>query len=150
MIKLNEKCPDFEISNQKGETFSQKHLIGKISVLFFYPKNFTPGCTKEACSFRDNYSEFKELGCQVVGISGDDPLSHQKFQEKFNLPYQTYADLKNKFRKSLVLPGNLFGLIPGRVTLIFDQKAVLKGSFVSQLNTQGHIDFALSKVKEIV
>ena len=63
MIKLNEKCPDFEISNQKGETFSQKHLIGKISVLFFYPKNFTPGCTKEACSFRDNYSEFKELGC---------------------------------------------------------------------------------------
>lgn len=149
MIKINEICPDFELYDYENKVFNKNNLFDKTTVLFFYPKNFTPGCTKEACSFRDNYSIFLELGCQVVGISGDSIDSHSKFQKKYNLPYPTYSDPKNSFRHALGLPSSLFGLIPGRTTLIFDKQTKLKGIFNSQLNTEGHIDYALKIVREI-
>lgn len=91
-IKEGHKAPHFEGTDQNGNTISLNNFKGKKLVLYFYPKDNTPGCTKEACSFRDNYNEMLEKGFAVVGVSADSEKSHQKFAEKFNLPFPLIAD----------------------------------------------------------
>lgn len=149
-LKINQKAPEFTLKNDLGDVFSQENLTGKVTVLFFYPKNFTPGCTKQACTFRDSYHIFEELGCQVLGISSDDTTSHQAFQSKYKLPFKTFPDPNNSMRKKFGVPRDLFGLIPGRVSYIFDRQGICKGIFNAQINTKGHIDFALKKAKELI
>ena len=149
-LKQNQPAPPFCLDNEKGKTFTHQNLMGKVTVLFFYPKNFTPGCTKQACSFRDSFHSFEELGCQVVGISNDTTNSHESFQKTHNLPFLTFPDKNNALRKRFGVPRDLFGLIPGRVSYIFDQKGICKGIFNAQINTKGHIDFALKMAKELI
>ena len=143
-IQIGDKCPNFSLPNQSGEEITLSDYLGKQKlVLFFYPKDDTPGCTKEACEFRDRYSEFLELGCVVFGISSDSESSHIGFIEKHSLPYSLLADKDKTVRKLFGVPGNLFGLIPGRVTYIIDENGILIGIFNSQLDPIGHIDAAI-------
>src|SRR5436853_3647785 len=92
MLKEETKAPDFSAKNTNGETVRLKDLRGQKVVLYFYPKDDTPGCTKEACSFRDSFSEFERRGIKVLGVSLDDERSHQKFTDKYKLPFTLLAD----------------------------------------------------------
>jgi len=150
MIQIGDKCPDFQLKNQKGELVQIKNLIGeKKLVIYFYPKDDTPGCTKEACSFRDNYEDFKDFGCEVIGISSDNEKKHTDFASKYNLPFILLADTDKTVRNQFGVPGNLFGLIPGRVTYIIGLDGIVKGIYNSQTNPLGHIEKALELVKNL-
>lgn len=96
MVKEGDKAPAFNLESTSGEKIALKDLAGKTVVLYFYPKDNTPGCTKEACSFRDNYSEIKKKGAAILGISPDSRESHQKFTEKFSLPFPLLVDKDHK------------------------------------------------------
>jgi len=92
MLKEGDKAPDFALSDEAGNTVSLKNFAGKKVVVYFYPKDDTPGCTKEACGFRDNYDAILGKGAVVIGISPDDETSHEKFKSKFDLPFYLLAD----------------------------------------------------------
>lgn len=92
ILKEGDKAPDFTEKNQNGETVSLSDFLGKNVILYFYPKDDTPGCTAEACSFRDNYQALLSQGFQVIGVSTDDEKSHKKFESKYNLPFPLIAD----------------------------------------------------------
>ena len=147
-MTIGEKCPAFKAINQHGESFDSNQFIGKTRfVIFFYPKDFTPGCTKEVCEFRDHYSEFSNLNCEVIGISGDNSKSHQAFSDKYNLNYHLLSDTKNNIRKLFKVPKNLFGLIPGRVTYVIESDGLVIGQYNSLTNSPKHISFALECLK---
>ncbi|MFW6288974.1 MAG: thioredoxin-dependent thiol peroxidase [Spirochaetota bacterium] len=92
MLKEGDKAPEFALTDDAGNTVSLKDFAGKKVVVYFYPKDDTPGCTREACSFRDNYDAILEKGAVVIGISPDDESSHEKFKSKYNLPFYLLAD----------------------------------------------------------
>ncbi len=150
MIQIGDDCPVFKLKNQFGEEFHLANLLGnKTLVIYFYPKDDTPGCTKEACSFRDRFEEFKDLGCEVIGISSDSEQKHSEFAQKHRLPFILLSDEQKSVRKQFGVPGNLFGLIPGRVTYIIGKDKKVKGIFNSLLNPEGHIQHALELVKNL-
>lgn len=91
-LEINTTAPDFELSDQNGNLHKLSDYVGKRVVLYFYPKDDTPGCTAEACSFRDNYSVFKQNGIEILGVSADSEKSHAKFQEKYQLPFTLLSD----------------------------------------------------------
>lgn len=147
-IKVGDRVPSFSLKNQNGETILIDSSIGKTMVIYFYPKDDTPGCTKEACKFRDEYERFTDLGTMVIGISADSVESHKKFEEKYNLPFTLLADTENKVRNMFGVPKNLF-LIPGRVTYIIDTNGIVKYIFNSQLSAEKHIDNALEELNKL-
>ncbi len=149
MAKLREgdQIPSFELENQDGKLVKIKERIGKPMVIYFYPKDDTPGCTKEACSFRDSYEAFTDIGCEVFGISGDSVEKHKQFQQKHNLPFQLLADKGNLVRKQFGVPTNLLGLIPGRVTYIVDQSGKIIKVFNSQTAVNKHVSEALEALR---
>jgi peroxiredoxin Q/BCP len=150
MIQIGDSCPSFILKNQFSEDFDVNQVLGKKTlVIYFYPKDDTPGCTKEACSFRDRFEEFQDLGCEVIGISSDSEQKHKEFADKHKLPFILLADTNQSVRKSFGVPGSLFGLIPGRVTYIVGKDMKIKGIFNSLLNPLGHIEHALELVKTI-
>jgi thioredoxin-dependent peroxiredoxin len=149
-IQVGDQAPDVTLSSQTGETVSLKNWIGqKCVVLYFYPKDDTPGCTKESCGFRDSYQAFQEAGAEVIGISGDNVASHQKFAERYQLPFTLLSDVGNQARKAFGVPSAL-GLLPGRVTYVIDKAGVVRHIFNSMMNFQAHIDESLKVVKELV
>ena len=149
-LKIGDRCPSFTLQNQHDQSVHMDELIGsKILVIYFYPKDDTPGCTAEACSFRDSFEEFKDLGCEVIGISSDSPEKHKEFATKHRLTFTLLADTAKKVRKEFGVPTNLFGLIPGRVTYIFDQKGSLRSIYNSQTNSEAHTAEALKTVRSI-
>lgn len=151
MLKIGDTCPTFTLVNQENKKINLADFIGKkILVVYFYPKDNTPGCTKEACSFRDRYEDFKDLGCEVFGISSDDAKSHQTFSTQYNLPFSLLSDPDQKVRKAFEVPTNLFGLLPGRVTYIIDLKGKIQGIYNSQTQPVKHITQALDKVKSMI
>ncbi|MEJ1223920.1 peroxiredoxin [Sediminicola sp. 1XM1-17] len=148
-LKIGDRVPEFSLKDQHGKLFSSDSLVGiKPMVIFFYPKDDTPGCTKEACSFRDSYEEFKELGAEVIGISSDSERSHQKFAEKYNLPFILLSDQNKKVRKSFKVDKNLFNLLPGRETYVIDKKGKVMMVFNS-ISASKHMVKALEALKEI-
>ena len=148
MIRIGDKIPEFTLQNQDGEPVNIKDIIGKKTVvLYFYPKDDTPGCTKEACSFRDQYTVFQDLGCEVIGISSDAPKAHKEFAIKYKLPFPLLADEKKEVRTLFGVPSSFLGLLPGRVTYIIDTEGIVRGIFNSQLNATQHIDEALKVVR---
>lgn len=148
-MKLQEgdQLPEFELKNQDGELIKIKDYFGKPMVVYFYPKDDTPGCTKEACSFRDSYEAFTDMGCEVFGISGDSVEKHKKFKEKHRLPFQLLADEGNKVRKQFGVPTNLLGLLPGRVTYIVNKEGRVIKVFNSQMRAEKHVSEALEALK---
>lgn len=150
MVHIGDKCPDFQLPDAKGEMIRISEFIGKKKlVIYFYPKDDTPGCTKEACSFRDNYEDFKDYDCEVIGISSDNEQKHASFASKYQLPFILLADKEKVARKLFNVPGNLFGLIPGRVTYIIGLDGIIKGIYNSQINPLGHINSALEMVRKL-
>ncbi len=117
-------------------------------VLYFYPKDDTPGCTKEACFFRDLYEDFKGQGAEVIGVSSDDAASHGKFAQKHNLPFVLLADEGGKVRKQFRV-GKTLGFIPGRVTFVIDQQGTIRYSFNSMTKPLEHVQNTLSVLRSM-
>jgi peroxiredoxin Q/BCP len=117
-------------------------------VLYFYPKDDSPGCTAEACSFRDSYEAFVQAGAQVVGVSADDAASHQAFKARNHLPFTLLSDPGGVAAKALGVK-KTFGLIAGRVTFVIDRAGVVQHRFDSQLQVNKHVEEALALVKRL-
>ncbi len=149
-LQVGDPAPDFTLPTQKtGELFHLHDMIGKAAiVLFFYPKDNTPGCTAEACSFRDNYEVFKQAGAEVIGVSSDSEESHRQFGSQYRLPFLLLSDKGGALRKKYGVPTTL-GLLPGRVTYIIDKSGTVRHIFSSQLNFGKHITEALQVVQSI-
>jgi thioredoxin-dependent peroxiredoxin len=148
-LKVGDRAPDFTLPTQKpGESFHLYDMIGKSAiVLYFYPKDDTPGCTTEACSFRDSYEVFQEAGAEVVGVSTDSEVSHQRFASKYNLPFILLSDLGGVVRKFYGVPAT-FGLLPGRVTYVIDKEGIVRHIFSSQFAPEQHIVEAIRALQE--
>jgi len=141
-IQLGDFLPDFKGVDQNNQLFDSSSLKGKPVVIYFYPKDHTPGCTVQACSFRDAYQDFQDLGAVVVGISSDSVASHQNFQEKHQLPFTLIADVDKNIITLFGVPKALYGLLPGRVTYVFDTNG--KAIFIfNSIRAKHHIDKAL-------
>ena len=148
-VKVGSVAPDFTLPSQSGVMVNLKDFIcTKPVVLFFYPKDDTPGCTKEACAFRDDYEEFDKLDAQVIGISSDSVDSHRRFAKKHNLPFTLLSDEGRKVRRLYGVP-NAFGLFPGRVTYVIDEEGVVRHIFSSQLGVEQHVEEALKALQSI-
>ena len=148
-IGVGDKAPDFQLTDQAGRKVSLADFRGqKAVVLYFYPKDETPGCTKEACSFRDSYEDFVKAGAEVIGVSGDSVDKHKSFAEHHRLPFTLLADDGNKLRKAYGVPATLW-ILPGRVTYVIDKQGVVRHVFDSQLQATKHIDEALAVIKRL-
>jgi peroxiredoxin Q/BCP len=123
-------------------------LAGQALVLFFYPKDDTPGCTMEACAFRDSYADLQALGAEVWGVSGDDASSHQRFAGKHKLPYPLLVDTGNQLRRAFGVPAVL-GLLPGRVTYVIDGQGVIRHVFNNLLDGPAHRREAIEALKAL-
>jgi thioredoxin-dependent peroxiredoxin len=147
-IEVGSSLPEFTLPDQNGILFDISTVVGKKKlVIYFYPKDDTPGCTKEACSFRDQFEVFRDAGALVIGISGQSVESHKKFADKYHLTYTLLADVDNKIRKLFEVPTNFLGLIPGRVTYIIDLDGKVVNIFNSQSQVNKHVDEALTFLK---
>jgi thioredoxin-dependent peroxiredoxin len=147
-INVGDKIPLFKLPDQNDELVNINDILGKKDlVLYFYPKNETAGCTKEACAFRDSYEDFIDAGAEVIGISSDDSKSHSSFAKNHRLPFTLLSDENNEIRKLFGVPTNFLGLLPGRVTYIIDKNGIVKHIFSSQLNIDKHITEALEVLK---
>ena len=114
-LKVGELISQFALHDQDGKLFNSNEIVGKKPfVIFFYPKDYTPGCTLEVCSFRDSYEEFTELGAPVIGISSNSENTHRRFASKYRLPFKILTDKHKKVPGSFKVEGKLFNLLPGR------------------------------------
>jgi len=148
-VSVGEQAPDFRLRSQDGTLVSLGDFRGKKAVvLYFYPKDETPGCTKEACSFRDSYEDFASAGAEVVGISGDSISAHKGFAAHHRLPFTLLADEGNTVRKAYGVPSTMW-ILPGRVTYVIDKQGVVRHVFNSQLQATKHVDEALQVVRQI-
>ena len=144
VIKEGVKAPDFTLPSQDGSMVSLSQFAGvKSVVLFFYPKDESYGCTKEACSFRDNYEVFKDAGAEVIGISADDEASHKSFAAHHKLPFILLSD-RDRMVAGLYKVGRTLGVLPGRVTYVIDRNGIIQKIFSSQFSFEKHIEEALS------
>lgn len=147
-IKVGNTIPAFTLPDQNGNPFNISSLLGKKNlVIYFYPKDDSPGCTAQACSFRDQFEVFSEADAAIIGISGQSVKSHKEFAEKHHLSFTLLSDEGNKIRKLFGVPTNLLGLIPGRVTYVTDKNGKVIYIFNSQLQTEKHVDEALRILK---
>ena len=149
-IAVGSKIPSFELKDQNGNLFNIDSVLGKKNlVIYFYPKDDSPGCTKEACSFRDQFYEFEKADALVIDISSQSVESHLNFAKKYNLNYTLLSDSGNKLRKLFGVPTNFLGLIPGRVTYIIDKEGKVVYFFNSQIMAKKHVEEALHILKEL-
>ncbi|MCA1762200.1 MAG: thioredoxin-dependent thiol peroxidase [Flavobacteriales bacterium] len=137
-FKIGDKAPDFTAKNQNGEEVSLSDYRGKKVILYFYPKDNTPGCTKESCDFRDNYESLTKDGFEVIGVSADSEKSHQKFIEKYDLPFTLISDTEKE-----VL--NLYGAWGRKKFMGKEYDGILRKTFL--INEDGKIEQIIEKVK---
>ncbi len=132
-----------------GDDVTLSEFLGKKNVvLYFYPKDETKGCTKEACTFRDNYEELTNLGSEVIGVSGQSVESHKSFASHYGLPFILLSDEGNNAMELYGVPSSM-GIIPGRVTYIIDKKGIVRHIFNSQTHAQKHVEEAKKTLLEI-
>lgn len=149
LLGPGEPAPDFILRSASGEEIALSRFKGKSCVvLFFYPKNNTLICTKEACNFRDSYEAFCELGAEVIGISSDPGESHADFASRLGLPFLLLSDPGGVVRKRYRI-GKTLGLLPGRVTFIIDKSGIIRHVFSSQFNAMKHVEEALNILEVI-
>ena len=148
-LVVGDAAPDFSLPSQKGGVVNLRDLLGTCEVvLYFYPKDNTPGCTAEAKAFRDSYEVFREMGAEVVGVSSDSVDSHIDFASRCDLPFTLLSDPGGKVRKLYGVPPTL-GLLPGRVTYVIDANGVVRHIFNSQFNATKHVEEAIRVLKSI-
>jgi thioredoxin-dependent peroxiredoxin len=147
---LEQPAPDFVRTAHNGQSVSLADYRGKhVVVLYFYPKDGTPICTKEACAFRDAYEEFARAGAVVFGVSGDAPDRHQTFAASHGLPFLLVSDEDGSLRKAYRVPKTL-GLVPGRVTYVIDKQGIIRHVFSSLWSADRHVTEALAMVRRLV
>jgi len=149
MIKINDNAPEFELRDSEGDTIKLSDFRGKNIILYFYPKDFTPGCTEEACDFNENMQEFKDS--VIIGISPDSEESHKKFTEKYNLKFKLLSDKENKvsklyevYEKKSFMGKSYFGIT--RSTFIIGKNGKINQIF-RKVNPKGHAKEVLEKIK---
>ena len=148
MLKIGDRMPDFEVVDQDGNKVSSKDFIGKKTVVYFYPKDNTSGCTAEACSIRDNFEALIAKGYNVVGVSKDSAASHRKFIEKYDLPFTLLSDTSTLMLQAFGAWGEkkmygktVLGTI--RRTFIFDEEGILE-RIIEKVDTKNHADQILN------
>lgn len=143
-LRVGDRAPDFELPPSSGKG-KLSDLRGKVVVVYFYPKDFTPGCTTEACNFRDNFDDFKKRGIEVVGVSTDSENSHKKFVERYELPFLLAPDGSKEISKKY----NVLGMgTAKRVTFIVDKNGKIAYIF-PKVNPKDHAKEVLDKIKEL-
>jgi peroxiredoxin Q/BCP len=147
-LAVGDKAPLIALPDQGGNERRSDQLDGKALVLFFYPKDDTPGCTMEACAFRDSYADLQALGAEVWGVSGDDAGSHQRFAARHNLPFPLLVDRGNALRRAFGVPAVL-GLLPGRVTYVIDGSGVIRHVFNNLLDGAAHRREAIEALRRL-
>lgn len=148
-IAEGDQVPDISMKTHKGEKISLSDYKGENPVVvFFYPKDGTPVCTKEACAFRDAHEIFASVGAVVIGISGDSIEEHKSFVESHELPYLLVSDSDGSIRKAFGVRRTL-GILPGRVTYVIDREGIVRHVFSSQFNADRHVGEALDTIREL-
>jgi thioredoxin-dependent peroxiredoxin len=148
-LQIGDKIPNFTAKDTNNNDFDSTTIVGQKPVaIYFYPKDNTPGCNAQACSFRDQYEDFKDLGAEVIGISSDSVASHEKFAKRYKLPFLLLSDNNSKLRKLFGVKTSLLGLIPGRVTYVADKTGTIQLIFDSIMATK-HIPKALDFLKSL-
>lgn len=148
-LKVGDLLPNFTAKDANGNLFDSQSVIGvKPVVIYFYPKDETPGCTLQACAFRDQYQDFIDMGADVIGISSDSDTSHRRFIAKYQLPFTLLSDSDKQLRKLFGVPNAVFGLLPGRVTYVSDATGKIILIFDS-VNAVKHIPKAKEALKKI-
>lgn len=141
-LQIGTPAPNFSANNQKGETLSIGHFTGKKLVLYFYPKDDTPGCTAEACSLRDNYQDLIAQGYSILGVSPDTEAKHQKFIDKYNLPFDLLADTSNAVALAygVWVEKSMYGrkyMGIARTTFVIDEQGNL-AEIIEKVDTKNH------------
>ncbi len=148
-VQVGDKAPDFTLPSQSGEQVRLQDRLGeRVVVLYFYPKDDTPGCTAEACAFRDSHEVFAGADAEVIGISSDSHRRHAAFADKHDLPFTLLSDQGGRVRKSYGVPA-LLGLLPGRVTYVIDRQGTIRHVFNSMTNIGQHVGAALEIVRQL-
>ncbi len=145
-LAYGDRLPHFIMNDENHRPIDISTLTGKFLILYFYPKDDTPGCVKEACGFRDAFQDLVEAGAFVFGVSSDSPDTHASFKAKYRLPFSLLSDTAGELRKLLGVPSDLFGLLPGRVTYIFNPEGRLLHEFKSQMSPEKHVKEALKVI----
>lgn len=144
-LKVGDIIPNFSLLDENSKKFSSESLKGNPSVIYFYPKDNSRVCTDEACSFRDEFSNFRKLNVTIIGISSDSSESHKAFKEEHNLPFTLLADTKNEVRK--LFAGNVKKL-PKRITYVVNDKGIIQHIFEDKENAEKHIHTALEQLNK--
>ena len=149
-LQVGSPAPDFTKQSHRGAELHLGALCRehRAIVLYFYPKDETPGCTAQACGFRDRYEDFLDLGAVVIGVSSDAEASHTSFASHHDLPFHLLSDSDGELRRAYGVKRSL-GILPGRVTFIIDGSGVVRHRFESQLRVNRHIDGALEIVRAL-
>jgi len=148
-VRVGDEAPDFVLPDRTGKMVRLSEFRGrKAVVLYFYPKDDTPGCTKESCAFRDSYQDFQDAGAEVIGVSSDSAESHGRFAAKHRLPFTLLADQGGQVRKRYGVPATL-GLLPGRVTFVIDRAGIVGHVFNSQFQATQHVSEALEALRAL-
>ena len=147
-LAVGDRAPGFTLPSAAGPVSLDSLLGDRAVVLFFYPKDDSPGCTAEACSFRDQYDAFVEAGADVVGVSPDSPESHAHFSAKHALRVKLLSDAGGKVA-ALYGVSKTLGLFPGRATFVVDRQGVVRHVFVSQLQFRRHTSEALDAIRKL-
>ena len=144
---VGDTAPDFTLPTQRGDQVTLSDFRDKkVVVLFFYPKDDSYGCTREACAFRDAFEDFTEAGAEVIGVSSDSVASHDQFATKHQLPFTLVADGGGELRRKYGV-NTALGVFPGRVTYVIDQQGVVRHVFSSLTQFTGHVEQALGMVR---
>jgi thioredoxin-dependent peroxiredoxin len=148
-IGVGDKAPDFTLPSQSGEQVRLQDRLGeRVVVLYFFPKDGTPGCTAEACAFRDSHEVFVDAGAEVIGVSSDSVDSHVAFAGRHELPFTLLSDTGGQVRKSYGVP-SVLGLLPGRVTYVIDREGTVRHVYNSMTRIGRHVEDALDMVKKL-
>ena len=148
-IQVGDQAPDFTLLDKDENPVSLSQFHGRKNViLYFYPKDNTPGCIAESVHFRNQYEEFKKADAVIIGVSSDSVQSHVGFSEKYRLPFSLLSDADNKVRELYGVPPTA-KLLPGRTTYLIDKKGIVQYVFSSQFRVNSHVELTLNKLKEI-
>jgi peroxiredoxin Q/BCP len=148
-VQVGDHAPDFVLPDKNGQPVRLSDVLrtGPV-VLYFYPKDDTPGCTAEACSFRDNYEDFQAAGATVIGVSMDTAASHEAFANRYTLPFTLLSDNDGAVQRLYSVKG-LFGLMRGRETFVIDRQGIVRCRFSSMLNVTRHASEALQVLQAL-